>query len=126
MRTFVSATPTALIESAKIDGAGEFKTFFSIILPLLKSGMATIGLFLGPWLLERLVQRNAVHELRNKIPAAVHAVRPDAENTGDVPDGKLRKYSAAGYAVQLPETGDGSRSNRSDHSGISICTEILC
>ena len=51
MRTFVSAIPTALIESAKIDGAGEFKTFFSIILPLLKSGMATIGLFLalGYW-----------------------------------------------------------------------------
>ncbi len=51
MRTFVSAIPTALIESAKIDGAGEFRTFFSIILPLLKSGMATIGLFLalGYW-----------------------------------------------------------------------------
>lgn len=51
MRTFVSVIPTALIESAKIDGAGEFRTFFSIILPLLKSGMATIGLFLalGYW-----------------------------------------------------------------------------
>ncbi|MBQ1492472.1 MAG: carbohydrate ABC transporter permease [Blautia sp.] len=51
MRTFVSAIPPALIESAKIDGAGEFKIFFSIILPLLKSGMATIGLFLalGYW-----------------------------------------------------------------------------
>ena len=46
MRTFVSAIPTALIESAKIDGAGEFKTFFSIILPLLKSGMF---LALGYW-----------------------------------------------------------------------------
>lgn len=51
MRTFVSSIPTALIESAKIDGAGEFRTFFSVILPLLKSGMATIGLFLalGYW-----------------------------------------------------------------------------
>lgn len=51
MRTFVSTIPDALIESAKIDGAGEFKIFFSIILPLLKSGMATIGLFLalGYW-----------------------------------------------------------------------------
>lgn len=51
MRTFVSAIPTALIESAKMDGAGEFKILFSIILPLLKSGMATIGLFLalGYW-----------------------------------------------------------------------------
>lgn len=51
MRSFVSAIPTALIESAKIDGAGEYRTFFQIILPLLKSGMATIGLFLalGYW-----------------------------------------------------------------------------
>ena len=51
MRTFVAALPTALIESAKIDGAGEYKIFFRIILPLLKSGLATIGLFLalGYW-----------------------------------------------------------------------------
>ena len=51
MRTFVASIPVALIESAKIDGAGEYRTFFSIILPLLKSGMATIGLFLalGYW-----------------------------------------------------------------------------
>ena len=51
MRSFVSAIPTALIESAKIDGAGEFRTFIQIVLPLLKSGMATIGLFmaLGYW-----------------------------------------------------------------------------
>ncbi len=51
MRSFVSALPSALIESAEIDGAGEFRTFFQIILPLLKSGLATIGLFiaLGYW-----------------------------------------------------------------------------
>lgn len=51
MRTFCAAVPVALIESAKLDGAGEFKIFFSIVLPLLKSGMATIGLFLalGYW-----------------------------------------------------------------------------
>ena len=47
MRTFVVGIPTALIESAKIDGAGEYKIFFSIILPLLKPGLATIGLFLA-------------------------------------------------------------------------------
>lgn len=51
MRSFCSAVPSALIESAKIDGAGEYRIFFQIILPLLKSGMATIGLFLalGYW-----------------------------------------------------------------------------
>ena len=51
MRSFVSAIPTALIESAHIDGAGEFRTFIQIIFPLLKPGLATIGLFmaLGYW-----------------------------------------------------------------------------
>lgn len=51
MRTFVNSIPVALIESAKLDGAGEWRIFFTIILPLLKSGLATIGLFLalGYW-----------------------------------------------------------------------------
>lgn len=51
MRTFVNNIPFALIESAKLDGAGEWRIFFQIIVPLLKSGLATIGLFLalGYW-----------------------------------------------------------------------------
>lgn len=51
MRSFVQEIPAALIESAKIDGAGEWCIFFRIILPLLKSGLATISLFLalGYW-----------------------------------------------------------------------------
>ena len=47
MRTFVNTIPTALIESAKLDGAGEWRIYFTIILPLLKSGLVTIGLFLA-------------------------------------------------------------------------------
>lgn len=51
MRSFASSIPSALIESAKIDGANEYRIFIQIILPLLKSGLATIGLFLalGYW-----------------------------------------------------------------------------
>jgi putative aldouronate transport system permease protein len=51
MRSFISAIPSALIESAKIDGAGEFRIFTRIILPIIPSGLATIGLFmaLGYW-----------------------------------------------------------------------------
>lgn len=52
MRTFVDSIPVALIESAKLDGAGEWKIYFSIILPLLKSGLATIWIISGTWLLE--------------------------------------------------------------------------
>ncbi|MDR1177053.1 MAG: carbohydrate ABC transporter permease [Treponema sp.] len=47
MRSFVGAIPQALVESAKIDGAGEFKIFLRIVFPLLPSGLATIGLFMA-------------------------------------------------------------------------------
>ena len=33
------------IDAAKIDGAGEFKIYFNIMLPLAKPALATIGLF---------------------------------------------------------------------------------
>ncbi|MBN3523985.1 MULTISPECIES: carbohydrate ABC transporter permease [Paenibacillus] len=52
MRTFYSTTvPDAIIESAKIDGAGELRAFFKIVLPISLPGIATIGLFatLGFW-----------------------------------------------------------------------------
>jgi len=52
LRTFMKQTiPESIIESAKVDGAGEFRTFFIIVLPLCKAGLATIGLFclLGYW-----------------------------------------------------------------------------
>ncbi|WP_409340355.1 carbohydrate ABC transporter permease [Paenibacillus sp. MBLB4367] len=40
-----SGGPPALIEAAKIDGAGEIKTFCRIVLPLSLPILATIGLF---------------------------------------------------------------------------------
>ncbi len=51
MRSFMNEVPSAVIESAKIDGAGEFRIFFQLVLPLTKAGLATIGLFLalGYW-----------------------------------------------------------------------------
>jgi len=46
MRTFFSnSIPPALIESAYIDGAGEFRIFFQIVLRLSTPVLATIGLF---------------------------------------------------------------------------------
>ena len=41
----MTSIPVALIESAKIEGAGELKIFFRIVLPLALPGLATIGLF---------------------------------------------------------------------------------
>ena len=45
MRNFFSSLPESLIESAKLDGAGEWKILFNIILPLSLPIIATMTLF---------------------------------------------------------------------------------
>lgn len=47
MRSFMKEVPTSLVESAKLDGASEFTIYLRIILPLARSGIVTIGLFIG-------------------------------------------------------------------------------
>lgn len=45
MRTFFqSSVPGDLIDAAAIDGSGEYRTLFSIIIPIAKPGIATVGL----------------------------------------------------------------------------------
>lgn len=41
---FVSSIPASLEEAARIDGAGAFRTFLSIVIPLSKPIVATVGL----------------------------------------------------------------------------------
>ena len=43
VKTFYGGIPNELFESAKIDGAGEFRTFLKIIVPMSKPCYATIG-----------------------------------------------------------------------------------
>jgi len=45
MRTYLTTLPESLIESARIDGAGEWRILFQIILPLAKPILATVLLF---------------------------------------------------------------------------------
>ena len=48
LRTFFQTTiPEEVIESARIDGASQFRIFFSIVLPLSLPALATIGLLLS-------------------------------------------------------------------------------
>lgn len=51
IRTFMNGLPDSLVEAARIDGAGEFKTFLQIILPICKPVLATVGLWIavGNW-----------------------------------------------------------------------------
>jgi len=44
-RNFFCSIPQALVESAQLDGAGEWRILFSVILPLAKPIVATVALF---------------------------------------------------------------------------------
>ena len=47
LKNFFNTIPKSLIESARIDGSSEFRTFFTIVLPLSKPSLASIGLFVA-------------------------------------------------------------------------------
>ena len=51
MRQFIQALPGEIIDAARIDGAGEVRIFLTIILPLARPALATLGIltFLDSW-----------------------------------------------------------------------------
>ncbi len=51
IRTYIANLPEALVESARIDGAGDIRIFWQIIFPLCKPVLATVALFVavGSW-----------------------------------------------------------------------------
>ncbi len=65
LRTSFAQLPTELLDAARIDGAGEWRIFFRIVLPLSKPVLATIGLFYvlrywNDWFLALLFINDAV------------------------------------------------------------------
>jgi multiple sugar transport system permease protein len=51
MRQFMSSVPDDLLDAARVDGASEWRIFWSIVMPLLKPGLAALGIFqfLATW-----------------------------------------------------------------------------
>ena len=51
MRQFMQGIPDELIEAARVDGAGEFRIFLRVVMPLCKPALATLAIltFLGSW-----------------------------------------------------------------------------
>jgi multiple sugar transport system permease protein len=51
MRQFFRTLPKDLEEAARIDGCGQLRTFWSVMLPLTKPALATVGIFtfVGVW-----------------------------------------------------------------------------
>lgn len=47
MKSYILGIPDSLIDAAKIDGCGEFRTLVQVVLPLIKPALATVGLFIA-------------------------------------------------------------------------------
>ncbi len=98
LRTFIQTTiPDSLFEAARIDGAGHFRIFFSIVFPLYKAGLATIGLFnvvsrWNNWFTGMLYIHNPrlvpLQTLLYRIQNNIDFLKQNAEIAG-TPDGML-------------------------------------
>ena len=44
-KQFSETIPTEMLEAARIDGAGEARTFLSVVLPLVKPGIGALAIF---------------------------------------------------------------------------------
>ncbi|WP_454293643.1 carbohydrate ABC transporter permease [Salana multivorans] len=65
MKNFARSVPFEVVESGKLDGAGDFRIFLQLVLPMLKPALATVGLFLAlgywnEWYLSSLYLGSAV------------------------------------------------------------------
>jgi multiple sugar transport system permease protein len=51
MRQFALSIPTELLEAARLDGASEFRSYWQVVLPILRPGLAALGIwtFLSSW-----------------------------------------------------------------------------
>lgn len=108
MKNFVKAIPHEITESGKIDGAGDMRIFISLILPMLKPALATIGLFLAlgywnEWYQSSLFLGSKVavkplqftlYEVVNKIDALKNSVAGQFINIADIPQESVKMANA--------------------------------
>jgi multiple sugar transport system permease protein len=86
MRQYIMGLPDELIQAARIDGAGELRIFFSVILPLCGPALATLGIltFLGSWnnFLWPLVVAQTEDKFTLPVALALYAVGQNATQYG--------------------------------------------
>lgn len=108
MKNFARSVPYEVIESGKIDGAGDFRIFVQLVLPMLKPALATIGLFLAlgywnEWYLSSLYLGSSVefkplqyylYNIINTANALRNSVAGANVSIQDLPSNTLKMASA--------------------------------
>ncbi len=94
---FVTSVPDEILEAAYIDGAGEFRTMFSVALPMAKPILATIGMFVGiaywnDWnngyiYLVKNTDLFSIQNLLNRLMQNIQALSQNATNLSNAGEG---------------------------------------
>lgn len=83
MKQFSHSVPKELLESARIDGCGELRTFYSIVLPIIKPGIGALAIFtfISSWndYFSQLVFTNS--QTMKTLPLGLAAMSQGAEFT---------------------------------------------
>lgn len=88
MRGFMKDIPMSILESARIDGAGEVLTFTRLVLPLSKAALATIGVFMAFiywndwWLAMLFVENRRLLPIQYLLYTIMNDIAFVTQNTG--------------------------------------------
>jgi len=106
MRTYMRSIPESIIESARIDGYGDFYIFIRIILPLSLPVLATIGLFVavGAWnsWFDTMIYNSGnvdLHTLQYKLMEYLQSSQSRSRTSSDA--GSMALAAAAGGSTMV-------------------------
>ena len=105
MRTYMKSIPESIIESARIDGYGDFYIFARIVLPLCLPVLATVALFVavGSWnaWFDTMIYNSGnvnLHTLQYKLMEYLQSSQSQSRNAGDA---GAMALAAAGGGSQM-------------------------
>jgi len=109
MRTYMRTIPESIIESARIDGYGEFYVFIRIVLPLSLPVLATIGLFVavGSWnaWFDTMIYNAGnvnLHTLQYKLMEYLQSSQSAGKSAGDAGAMALAAGAGGGSTMVTP------------------------
>jgi len=92
IRSYMQGLPDSLVEAARIDGAGEFRIFLQVILPICKPVLATVGLWIavGNWndwfTTEVFARQNHLATLQHELMKLVASAMGETDTVNIHPD----------------------------------------
>ena len=99
---FKSSIPASLLEAARLDGAGEFRVFATVIIPLSKPILATVGLMtaIGYW----NDWQNGMYYLSERGGSQYYTIQVLLNNINNNVQNLANNSAVSGMNISLPST----------------------